>query len=210
MLVLLIFAVLATFVTALVFLRFRWPSLSAQSQHFMIGTACVIPVVTGIAAITKWASTSPRLNAGVYLAFLLSYAFFLTLFTHLRPQWLTTIIAVILIVPLFSASVFLPLGKLFKTPPATISLGDGFFSERAPWGSGSAPSSGTDLTIYYRPAWLPFLQRKLLSSRYYGGQCNAWAAYAVLRPDHWSALMVCPPWPGQPQELSPSSVWRFK
>jgi hypothetical protein len=210
MLVLPTLAILGIFIAALVLLRFRWPAFSAQSQRFMIIVACVIPAITGIAAITKWISTSPCVNAAVYLAFLLSYSFFVILFTRLRPRWLTTIIAIILIAPLLSASVFLPVGRLIKASTVTRSLGDGFFSELAPWGSGNTQTSGTDLTIYYRSAWMPFLQRSQLSSRYYGGQCNAWAAYAVLQPDHKSALMVCPPWPGEPEELSHRGVWRFK
>ena len=110
-------------------------------------------------------------------------------------------IAVVLILPILSASVLLPLGELFSPPPVTATaLGDRLVTERMPWGTGSAATSGTDLTLYYQPPHVPFLHRRILSDRFFGGQCNAAGAYAVLLPDRKTVLAWCPGLPsGQPR-----------
>jgi hypothetical protein len=208
--VLLSLAVFLTLTGVLILVRFRWPLSSARARSWMIAIACVVPLVGGTCAAMSWSTVYPWLNAVVYTGVLVSYEFFVILFTRLRPRWLTTTIGVILIVPLLSASVFLPMSDLLRKPTVTVDLGSRFLSEVLPWGTGGPQTSGTDLTIFYRPAWLPFMQKSLLSSRYYGGQCNAWAAYAVLQPNHRSALMVCPPWPGPTAAPVHYGVWSFK
>lgn len=209
--VLLSLAVFLICTGALILLRFRWPMFSAQARHRMIAIACVVCLVAGVCAVLKWNTVYPWLNAAFYLAAMVAYEFFIiVLFTRLHPRWLTSIIGVVLIVPLLSASVFLPISGLLRKPRVTVDLGSRFFSEVLPWGFGGPQTSGTDLTIYYRPEWLPWMQREVLSSRYYGGQCNAWVAYAELQPDRRSALMVCPSWPGPTAGPVHPGVWRFK
>jgi len=209
--VLLSLAVFLIFTVALILLRSRWPMFPAQARYRMIAIACAVSLVVGICAAMKWGTVYPWLNASFYVAAMTSYEFFIiVLFTRLDPRWLTSIVGVVVIVPLLSASVFLPISGLLRKPTVTVDLGSRFFSEVLPWGTGGAQTSGTDLTIYYRPKGLLLMQREVLSSRYYGGQCNAWAAYAALQPDHRSAMMVCPSWPGQTAGPVHPGVWRFK
>ena len=204
-------AVFLVFTGALLLLRFRWPLFSTRARYRMIAIACVVCLVMGICAAMKWSTVYPWLNAACYLAAMVSYEFFIiVLFTRLQPRWLTSIIGIVVIVPLLSASFFLPISGLTRESMATVDLGSRFFSERLPWGFGGPQTSGTDLTLYYRSKWLPWMQREVLSSRYYGGQCDAWAAYAELQPDHRSALMVCPLWPGQTTGPVHPVVWGFK
>lgn len=201
------FAALTTLTGALVLLRFFWPHLSRRTQTFLIAGACIIPALFGLIFVSRWSTSSIRLNAACYWACIASYEFFLLLFTRLRPRWLTTIIAIILILPLLSASVFLPLADIFNVPPVTtVVLGDHFISERVPWGSHKFENTGTDLVIYSRPPWAPFVRRRRQSCRYYNSQCNASQAFAVLQPDRKSVLMVCPASPGQAPDTARSLV----
>jgi hypothetical protein len=201
------FAALLALTIALVLLRFFWPRLSQRTKSLLIACACIGPALFAIVAVSGWSTSSIRWNAAFYWGCIASYEFLLILFTRLRPRWLTSIIAIILILPILSASVFLPLAAIFDPPPVTTAvLGDQLISERKPWGSGAVATTGTDLTIYYRPAWAPFLRRNRLSCRYFGSQCNAAAAYAVLQPDHKSVLMSCPASPDQPPETAHNFV----
>lgn len=205
------FGALVALTMGLVVLRAFWPRLPKRLQSFLIACAFIVPAVFGVAYAARWGTSSTRLNAALYWGCIASYEFLLILFTRLRPRWLTSIIAVILILPILSASIFLPLTFLFGMPPTTSAIiGDQIITERTPWGSGSVQTSGTDLTIYYRPSWAPFLLRRIHGVRYFGGQCNAWAAYAVVQPDGKSALMVCPAYPGQSPDTTRSLVFAFQ
>jgi hypothetical protein len=201
------FACFAVLTAALVLLRFRWHSLPARVRSVILVFAFIFPAVLLIAAIRQWCTPSLRFNSALYWICIASYELLLILFTRLRPRWLTTLIAIVLILPLLSASVFIPLTLLFNAPPiTTASIGDHIITQRTTWGSGSVQTSGTDLAVYYQPAWAPFLLRRMRSTRYFGGQCNAWAAYVVLEPDHTSALWVCPAYPNQPSQTAHSIV----
>jgi hypothetical protein len=205
------FAALLALTGALVLLRFFWPRLSRPTQSLLIACACIVPTLFAIASVTGWSSSSIRWNAAFYWGCIASYEFLLILFTRLCPRWLTSIIATILILPILSASVFLPLAALFDPPPVTtVVLGDHLISERTPWGSGPVATTGTDLTIYYQPSWAPFVHRHRLSCRYFGSQCNAAEAYAVLQPDNKSVMMSCPASPDQPPETAHNLVMKLK
>jgi len=201
--VLLTLGILAVLTGALALVRILWRRIPHPVRTLLITCAVIVPAIFAIATATRWSTSSYRLNYGLYWLFIVACEFLLILFTLLRPRWLTSIIAIVLILPVLSASIFLPLTLFFGAPPAaTTRIGDNIISERVPWGAGSPETSGTDLTIYYQPRRLPLLRRCLLASRYYGGQCDAWAAYAVVQPDRRSILMVCPASP----RLGPDSA----
>ena len=73
---------------------------------------------------------------------------------------------------------------------------------RTPWRAVFGGTSGVDLNIYYRPAWLPFVRHGVSFVRLYNGQCNTSEVSVVLSADHTRAMVSCPPWPGQPAEQS--------
>jgi hypothetical protein len=193
------FGVLVALTGFLVWFCFYWPRVPHRVQRILIALACFFPALSVFEIATQWSTASIRVNAGFYWLAVAGYEFLLILFTRLKPRWLTTMIAVILILPLLSASAFLPLTDLFTPPPATrADLGRNMYSERTPWGSGSVASRGTDLGIYYRPPWAPFLRRRRQSCRYFGGQCDAWSAFAELEPDGKNVMMACPADRGNP------------
>jgi len=203
-------AVFLLLTTAIVLLRIFWSRLSPRTRRALRLSAGTIFVLFFLSFVSRWGPSSDRLNSVFYWSALLSYEFFVLLFTHLRPRWLTATIAVVLILPLFSASVFLPLTGLFDTSTHTVvSLDDNFLSERVPWGEGPPPTTGTDLYIYYQPPWMPLFRRHVQAARYFNGQCDASAAHATLQPDRKSVLMSCPAAPDQPLSSARNLIVKF-
>ncbi|MEO6815662.1 MAG: hypothetical protein ABI177_03095 [Edaphobacter sp.] len=200
------FAVLAILTGALILLRLRWHQLSHKAHSIFIGCAGTALVLYLLMFATSWSTASNHLNAAIYWAAIAGYEFFLLLFTLLRPRWLTTIIAVVLMLPILSASPFLPLAELFNPASHTItSIGPDFTSDLAPWGTGRAPS-GFDLTLYSHPSWTQFLRRRRQACHYFSGQCDASKAYATLQSDGKHVLMSCPAAPDQQPDAARSLV----
>jgi hypothetical protein len=192
------FAVLAILTGALILLRLRWTQLSRRSHKVLVGCAVAALILYGFTFAAGWSTSSNHLNAAIYWAAIAGYELLLLLFTLLRPRWLTSIIAAVLIFPILSASAFLPLAELFNPAPHTVvSIGPNLISDRAPWGTGTAPSSGFDLTIYSHPSWTHFFRRRRQASHYYSGQCDASRSSATLQPDGKHVLMSCPAAPNQ-------------
>ena len=201
------FAALAILTGALILLRLRWRKVSQKTHLILIGFAGAALVLYLLMFATGWSTSSNHLNAVIYWAAIAGYEFFLLLFTLLRPHWLTTIIAAVLMLPILSASPFLRLAELFNPAPhTTVSIGPNFLSDLAPWGTGIAASSGFDLTIYSHPTWTQFLRRRRQASRYFSGQCDASKASATLQPDGKHVLMSCPAAPNQPPDAARSLV----
>jgi hypothetical protein len=204
------FASFVLLTAGMVLLRLFWHCLSSKIHRFVVILACAALSLLGLSVATKWTAYPAVVNAALSWCAVAGYEFFLILFTRLRPRWLTSIIAVILIVPLLSASFFLPLASLFDmNPRTTVSLGERIVSVRAPWGIGTGDNSGVDLDIYWRPFWTPFLQRRVQGVRYFNSQCDARASFAVLQPDHKSVLMNCPAAPNQQASAARSLVVKF-
>lgn len=201
------FATLAILTGVLIFLRLRWVRLSHRARSIHIGGASAALFLYLLMFATGWSTSSNHLNAAIYWAAVAGYEFFLLLFTLLRPRWLTAIIAAVLMLPVLSASPFLPLAELFNTAShTTVVIGPGFISDLAPWGGGTAPSSGFDLTIYSHPSWTRFFRRRRQASRYFSGQCDASKAFAAIQPDGKHVLMTCPAAPNQRPDAARSLV----
>lgn len=204
------FAFLAILTGALILLRLRWTHLSQRSHKTLFGFACAVLILYALSLGTGWSTSSNHLNAALYWAAIAGYELLVLLFTLLRPRWLTSIIAVVLIVPILSASVFLPLAELFNPAPHTVvSIGPNLISDRALWGTGTAPSSGFDLTIYSHPSWTHVLRHRRQACHYYSGQCDASRAFATLEPDGKHVLMSCPAAPDQPADAARNLVVRL-
>ncbi|MDW5266735.1 MULTISPECIES: hypothetical protein [Acidobacteriaceae] len=201
------FAALAILTGVLFLLRLRWLRLSQRTRTTLIGCAGAALILYSLIFITGWDTSSNHLNAAIYWAAVAGYEFFLLLFTLLRPRWLTTIIAAVLMLPVLSASPFLPLAELFNPAPhTTVSIGPNFISDRVAWGTGTGPNSGFDLVIYSQPSWTHFLRHRRQGSRYFNGQCDASRAYATLQPDGKHVLMSCPAAPNQQPDAARSLV----
>ncbi len=187
------FALVAVLTTAMVAVRIFWWRIPQPLQTAMTVAAAAVFAIYAAAYLTKWSASSLRVNYLFCWALLAAWEMVLVRFSLLRPRWLSGIAAVVMLFPLLSASVLFPLATALSPIQATTAeLGNHIVSVRVPWGAGTAETSGTDLSLYYQPSWMPFARRGLRSARYYNGKCDANAAYAVLQPDHWRVTMVCP------------------
>jgi hypothetical protein len=192
-------ATLALFTAVIVVLRIRWPRLSSKLKRFLILFGLVPVALLLFAAATRLSTTSDHLNTIVWWGSALGYIFIVSLFTLLRPVWLTSLVAIILILPLLSASAIFPLAAIFSRQTHHIEiLGDGLVSDLVPIDAITPGASGADITIYRPFSWAPFFRRKEQGARYFNTQCDSSAAYAVLQPDHYHLRMVCPAAPGAP------------
>ncbi len=201
------FAALAVLTGTLVLLRLRWARLSEKTRRALIVYACAALALCAVSSATHLNTSSSHLNAALYWGALAGYGILLVLFTLLRPRWLTTIIAIILFLPILSASAFLPLAELFNPAPhITVSIGPNLVSDLVPWGTGTAPTSGFDLVVYSHPSWSKFLRHRRQGCHYYSGQCDASRATAALQPDGRHVLMSCPAAADQPPDAARSLV----
>lgn len=194
-------ATLAIFTTAILGLRVRWIELSSRIKRLLLLFAVSSTLLAGLGFAGRLSTTSDRLNAAIYWCFILSYISFVLLYTRIRPTWLTSLVATVLLLPILSASALLPLTVMFGHQIHHIQrLGGGLNSDLVKIEAVTPGASGADLTIYRRIPWAPFLQIRYPGVRYFNTQCDTSVARAVLEPDHQSILLVCPPWPGLPPD----------
>lgn len=198
---------LALFSALFVLLRIRWSRLPQRFRRLLFVVAIASIALMAFAFVTRISTPHDHLNYAVYWCAVLSYIFFVILCTRLRPIWLTSLIAIVLILPLLSASALLPLAEIFASQPHHIQpIGDNLVSDLVPNDAVTDGASGADITIYRRASWAPFLQRRHQAARYFNTQCNTSAAHAILQPDHRSVLMICPALPGHPPEDGRSAI----
>lgn len=183
--------------TFLVFLvRVFWLRLPSIVRFFLIRAALVLIVIHVLFSVTNWTTTSDRLNVVLKWLAIGGYELLLMLFSSFSPKWLTSICAFILLVPVFSSTIVLPLTRIFDPTPYRLQpIGNNLYYQNLPWGV--PDNSGTLLLIYYKPSFAPFLRRNMLDFPFNNQECNANAAFAILRPDGKHILARCPHWPSQ-------------
>ncbi len=187
---------LALVTAALLLVRRIWGGLRTHTRRSMVLAALLAIALFGIGRATSWSTTSDRANCGFYWLAVIGYLFLLTIHSLNRPRWLNSATAIVLALPIFAASFFLPLGTIFHPPPRRFQpLGDNLYVSWQRFVERGTPSTGVDLEVLYRPPLLPFLQHVRLAGRFYNLQCDAAATSVVLQPDHESVLVRCPPWP---------------
>jgi hypothetical protein len=194
-----ILATLVVFTVIFLAVRFRWHHLSARTHKACLTAAGIIFMLSALKPVTRWSPASDTLTALLEWARDLSYIFLMLLFTLVRPRWLSVPIAVVLILPIFSSSLILPLGDIFNAAPRTYAdLGSNIQSVRTPFYR-SDHNSGVDFMVYYRPAWMPLLRYRITGDRFVNTQCNASEAFAVLEPEPKPGRVIvrCPAWTPQ-------------
>ena len=181
-------------------LRRRWPRLSRSTQTRWLAGICGLLAVKLAADAARWETTAGRLNDLLVWARIAGYILLVILFTRLRPRVLTTGIAVVLLLPLPSATIYLPLEGLFDPAPRRLSaVGDRVYLEQIAWNGRGGDNYGVDYTISRRSRLLPFLQKDLRVGRLYRTQCNTDAISAQLEEASRIVTLHCPPAaPGEP------------
>ena len=192
-------ALFATILVVLVALRLRWRRIPGRIRLLLIALSFAAVAAQGLSFVTRWRIAEDTPRVALYWAAIAGYEFFIVMLTLLRPRWLTTIIAVVLILPLLSASIFLPLGDLFNRNQQRIVPLDASLSGKiTPWNSVLRSTSGVDVDIVESSRHVPFVDRALASARLYNNQCNTSAIVATLQPGRKSVLVSCPAWQAHP------------
>jgi hypothetical protein len=193
-------AALASLTAAMILLRIFWLRLPSRLRFFLIRASIAVIALHVLFVLTKWTTTSDRLNTVINWLAVAGYALLILLFSRLSPRWLTIPSMVILLLPIFAASIVFPLARLFEPgSPRNIPIGNHLFYEVSPWSNAAAGSNaGVDVFIYYIPPFAPFLRHKLQVIPYNDGECNAGATSVTLLPSRKAVLGHCPRWPNQP------------
>lgn len=192
------FATLALMTVAIILLGAFWSRVPHGLKVFLPRAAIVLILLQGFFVVTKWGTTSDRLNVLINWLAVAGYELLLVLFSRLSPRGLTSLSAAILIVPLFASSIVMPLALLFhRGTIKKVSIGHNLYYRRVAWpDSGATP--GIDLDVYYRPPFLPFLSRKIQTQSFNSDQCDAFSAIILPGPDSETVLAHCPHTPSQP------------
>jgi hypothetical protein len=192
-------AALALLTAAMILLRILWMRVPPGLRSFLIRGSIAMMMVHAIFSVTRWGTTSAYVNVVINWLAIAGYELLVLLFSRLSPKWLTSISAAILVIPLFASSILLPLAGIFrpgslpKTP-----VGRNLYYKVVPWSNNGAGNSGVDIDIYYRPAFVPFLSRKVETQSFNTMECNAFAAYVMRGSDPETVVARCPHWPTQP------------
>jgi hypothetical protein len=196
-------SLLAALVAISVLLRVRWPLLSGRLRTALIRLAFAAILLQVFMYVAKWEPASDRIYRSVSWFGVAGYVFLLILWTRKSPRWLTTLSAVVLILPLLAPTLLYPLTAVFDdSPHVDAPLTGSLFAMRTPWRAIFGGTSGVDLFIYHRPHWMPFVRHGIAYVRLYNGQCNTSALSIGLSSDRTHAVVSCPPWPGKPTEQS--------
>jgi hypothetical protein len=191
-------ASLALLTVAMVLLRIFWARLPPPLRSFFIRASVAMIVLHAVFVVTKWNTTSDRLNILVNWLAIAGYELLILLFSRLSPRWLTVPSTIILMIPLFASTILGPLTDIFyPTSYKNVALGDHLFYEVDPWMNAGSGSEGVDVIIYYRPPFAPFLRRRVQTIPFNDRECNSRTAFAIAFPAKKTVVGRCPNWPSQ-------------
>jgi len=191
-------AALALLTVAMLLLQVFWSRVPPRLRFFLIRASIAIIILHGLFVVTKWTTTSDRLNVFINWLAIAGYELLVLLFSRWSPRWLTLQSTIILLIPLFASSILGPLTDIFD--PAShrnVPLGDHLFYEVNPWSNAGGGNKGVDVVIYYHPPFAPFIRHKLQSIPFNDQECNSRAASAIAFPAKKTVLGRCPNWPSQ-------------
>src|SRR6201999_1304211 len=90
-------AALASLTAAMILLRIFWLRLPSRLRFFLIRASIALIALHVLFVLTKWSTTSDRLNTVINWLAIASYALLVLLFSRLSPRWLTVPSSIILL-----------------------------------------------------------------------------------------------------------------
>ena len=86
-------------------IRLLWPRLGMRPrrQIFLVLALLLLPAL--LSTVSRWDTTSTHLNASLLWIRIFAYELCIVFFTLIQPRLLTTIIAIVLLLPVFSSSI---------------------------------------------------------------------------------------------------------
>jgi hypothetical protein len=194
-------AALVSLTAAMILLQIFWLRIPSQVRSFLIRASILFIVLQCLSVVTKWSTTSNRLNDFINWLAIAGFELLVLLFSRLSPRWLTIPSAAILLIPLFAASVVFPLSRLFEPEGnRNIPINDHLFYQVNAWENTGGGNAGVDMLVYYRPPFAPFLRQKLQTIPFNDHECNTRAAFVIPGPNAKTVLGRCPNWPSGPSE----------
>lgn len=201
------YLLLAMLAAALLLLRRRWWALTRTARGLLLGAGVASIALRGLSMALRCSPASFRVDAALSWMCIAGYGLLLVRFSVMRPRWLVGPVSVVLALPVFAASILLPLTELFdRTPPTVVQMGNGLYSERRRIETSPVAVNGAEFDIYSRPAWAPFLRCRRETARLFDTQCDTSAMYAVLLPGNRTVRVTCPDWPGHTPAMDHSAV----
>jgi len=180
---------------AMLLVRIFWEHIPSRLRFIIFTISIILLLLHSFFAASRWGTTSDKLNVLINWLAVAAYELLVLLFTRLSPRWLTYLCAIILLIPVFGASILLPLGELFDPSSyKTVPIGNNLFYEVKPWGDPGSGNKGADVIVSYRPPFAPFLRRKARTIPFSDRECNSNAAFAIPFPDTNTVLGRCPKW----------------
>jgi len=187
------FALLVLLTGIIVALRFVWWRMPPWLQSFLVAGAVAMFLIRFVFVVSHWSMTSTRLNALLCWTSAVGYEVLLVRFSLMRPRWLTSLSAVILLVPIFGSTLLLPLTRIFDWAPADISaIGGPYICEKSGWDTTVVGNSGMDLIVFYRPRFAPFLRHLVQRAAFADDQCESVASSAVADVTNKVVHFHCP------------------
>jgi hypothetical protein len=111
----------------------------------------------------------------------------------MRPRWLTSISAIVLVVPLIGSTLLIPLTRIFDWSADDISeLAGPYILERNPWDTSESGNAGVDLYVYYRPRLIPLIRHMSQRASFGDDVCNPSAASVEVDPKKRTVHFHCP------------------
>ena len=165
---------------------------------YLIRASIAVIVLHALFVVTKWNTSSDRLNVFINWLAIAGYELLILLFSTLPPRWLTLPSTIILMIPLFASSILGPLTYIFN-PAArkNVPLEDHLFYQLDPWMNSGSGTKGVDVIVYDHPPFAPFLRRKVQSIPFNDRECDSRAAFAIAFPAKKTVIFRCPNWPSQ-------------
>jgi hypothetical protein len=141
----------------------------------------------------QWSLTSTRLNATMAWAAVTGYEIVLARFSLMRPRWLTSLSALILLTPLVGSVMMVPLAKIFDISRMDLSSLDGpYILERSPWETDASGNTGVELIVFYRPPLFPILRHLVQRASFGNDACRATHASAQVNLPEHTVHFHCP------------------
>lgn len=194
--------VLSLLTGAILVLRLLWWRLPLLLRRLVLGFAVAMVLIRFSFLASQWSMTSTRLNAVLCWIAVAGYEILLARFSLMRPRWLTSISAVVLLIPLLGSTLLIPLTRIFDWAPADISpIGGNYICEKSPWDTDSSGNAGVDLVVYYRPPLAPFLRHVVQRSSFSDDQCDSAASSVVADTTLKVIHFRCPGRPGKQQDI---------
>lgn len=187
------FGLLALLTGVVLVLRLLWWKLPPWLRKGVVVLACGMVLMRVGSIATQWTMTSTRLNAVICWLAVAGYEILLARFSLMRPRWLTSISAFVLLTPLIGSTLIIPLTRVFDWSAADISrLSGPYILERSPWDTDGAGNSGVDMIVFYRPPLVPFLRHTSQRASFGDDECNPGDAWVRVDPEKRMVHFHCP------------------